>query len=116
MLKNVKNHYVGSIAIPKKKYDLIIIDGLWRNACLQVVADYLNQGGLIILDNSDRWYQGVNVLRGKKFIQIDFSGFSPINPYTTTTSLFLSAPSILADIHYQPSPIGGLGERVTDED
>ncbi len=45
-------------------------------------------GALVILDNAD-WYKNTaKLLRDIGFIEVDFHGFSHINGYTFTTSLF----------------------------
>jgi hypothetical protein len=70
-------------------YDIIIIDGKQRVRCCSEAIAKLDRGGLLILDNSD-WYPRLcESLRKKNFVQIDFHGHGPINPYTWTTSLFM---------------------------
>jgi hypothetical protein len=68
---------------------VIVVDGDWRGACAERALAALAPGGLIVLDNAD-WYPGTcAMLRATNLIQVDFSGFGPVNPYTWTTSLFL---------------------------
>ena len=70
-------------------YDIIIIDGKQRVKCCSEALAKLGRGGLLILDNSD-WYPRLcESLRKSNFVQIDFHGHGPINPYTWTTSLFM---------------------------
>jgi len=38
----------------KGKYDLILVDGEWRNECLDLAKDMLNPGGVILLHDSAR--------------------------------------------------------------
>ncbi len=116
MLQPDKELYVSNIRQQGRKFDVIVIDGQWRNACANVVADYLMDYGMIIFDNSDRHYQGCDILRQKGFFQIDFSGFSPINGYTSTTSLFIRASTQL-QLKFTPSmPIGGLAQLASKDD
>lgn len=71
------------------KFDVIVIDGIERFACAQEAVKNLKQDGFIILDNSD-WHEKTSeFLRAHDLIEIDMSGFGPINNYTWTTSLFL---------------------------
>lgn len=42
--------------LPERDYDLIIVDGLWRDACAEYATHHLAPGGMIYLDNSDREY------------------------------------------------------------
>lgn len=47
--------YVGTIeAYPEYAFDLIVIDGRARVACASIAARYLQPGGIIIFDNSNR--------------------------------------------------------------
>lgn len=72
-----------------EKFDVIIIDGKNRFECALESIKKLNEDGFIILDNSD-WYQKTSkLLRDNDLIEIDFSGFGPINEYTWTTSFYL---------------------------
>lgn len=35
-------------------FDVIIVDGRWRNQCLEIAQDYLKEGGCVILHDCDR--------------------------------------------------------------
>lgn len=70
-------------------YDIIIVDGKQRVRCCSAAIAKLDKGGLLILDNSD-WYPRLcESLRNHNFVQIDFHGHGPINPYTWSTSIFM---------------------------
>ena len=91
-------------------YDLIIIDGIQRLACARNAVSHLNSGGMIVLDNSD-WYEAacLELSENSNLIQINFSGFGPINNYCWSTSVFLhrdfAMPSKESSV---PRPTGGL--------
>lgn len=97
--------YCEQIKKEQEKFDLIIIDGVERAKCAQSISSNLNHesGFMIILDNSD-WYP--NTARYIKdtfdLIQIDFHGFTPINAYTSTTSIFLSRNASFKSVNQQP--------------
>ena len=65
--------------------------------CEQAIAK-LKDGAILILDNSD-WYPKLcQSLRDSGFVQIDFHGHGPINPYTWSTSFFVMGMDVcLAD-------------------
>lgn len=42
-------------AYPKGHFDLIAVDGMARSLCLWYAAALVKDGGIIVLDNSDRW-------------------------------------------------------------
>ena len=73
------------------KFDVVVIDGIYRHDCANAIAQILNQDGIVILDNSDWHPDTAKLLRDNyDFLQVDFHGFGPINDYTWTTSIFLS--------------------------
>jgi len=91
-LRKNKDEYGKSINSFKTKFDIIIIDGVFRQDCSMQVKKNLNlESGIVILDNSDWYAETAKFLRDSlNMIQIDFHGFGPINSYTWTTSLFLT--------------------------
>ncbi|MDO9582623.1 MAG: hypothetical protein Q7J24_05875 [Desulfomicrobium sp.] len=108
ILRTDKSAYAQAVNEPGGMFDIIIIDGVWRNECAAEAMSKIKPGGLIILDNSD-WYTDVSdFLRTKGYFQVDFNGFGPINPYCWTTSIFLPWASPLMTKMRQPQPIGGI--------
>lgn len=91
-LKKDKDEYAKSINEFKTRFDIIIIDGVFRHDCAIEVEKNLNkESGIVILDNSDWHAETSKFLRDSmNMIQVDFHGFGPINNYTWTTSLFLT--------------------------
>lgn len=97
------------------QFDLIVIDGVWRNDCAREALTHCGKDTLIILDNSD-WYTDVaTFLRQNGYFQIDWNGFGPINQYTWTTSLFLPLASPCSNRIGMPTPIGGIQVRRDEE-
>jgi len=83
--------YAGQIA-NFQKFDIIVIDGPGssRPICAQIATQYLAPGGMVILDNSDLWQKSASILRADTdFIQVDFTGFTPLSGHASTTSIFL---------------------------
>lgn len=115
-LETSMERYVSSITREGTMFDLIVIDGQWRNACLRISPEFLVNTGMIIVDNSDRHYEGCVELRKQGFFQIDFSGFIPIKDYTSTTSIFIKCPVEMQNRYFPPDPIGGLRERAFMDD
>lgn len=111
---NNKQEYVNSAYDVYPEYDIIIIDGEYRNECARAALSHLSHGGFIILDNSD-WFEKTSSLLRQNLIEIDFSGFSAINDYTLTTSFYLSR-----DINFIPKgdrqPIHGVGSAKLNEE
>lgn len=92
-------------------FDIIVIDSLRRYDCAKSAVSYLKKGGIIILDNSDWFPNTCQLLRQyPQFIQVDFHGFGPINPYSWTTSFFIDREAILKPLndlqpHYSKAAI-----------
>lgn len=91
-----EENYINSI-LDFEDFDVIVVDGdPDRYKCTENALKKLKDGGIIIIDNSDRAadyeiYSGATkLLRENDFIQADMSGFGPINNYTWTTSFFFS--------------------------
>jgi len=82
--------YSRAIIDEGERWDVIVIDGEERETCSAVAVEYLAEGGVLILDNSDWYSLACSKLRDAGLLQVDFHGFSPINGYPGTTSIFLS--------------------------
>ena len=70
--------YDAAIFEDNEKYDVIVIDGKRRKECAAAAVKALNDGGMIILDDSDRintseeYVQAVKILREADLLQVDF--------------------------------------------
>ncbi|MDX2255901.1 MAG: hypothetical protein NW214_10320 [Pseudanabaenaceae cyanobacterium bins.39] len=103
--------YINHILTYEQNFDVIIIDGNFsRYKCAQSAIKKLQTGGLIILDNADWWVKTAAFLRSCNLIEVDMTGFSPINGYTLTTSFFLHREfNLKPKSRHQPEHgIGGL--------
>jgi len=106
-----KNDYLSSITKLDKKFDIIVIDANYRLECCSYVKLFLEDDGLVILDNSERDQDCAKYLRDNlDLIEIDFFGIGPINNYAWTTSIFFSRKVVLKTVSdTQPTiPLGGL--------
>lgn len=104
--------YVRSIETSGSFYDIIVIDGdvlEQRLACAQIARKRLLSGGMIVLDNADWLERTTEYLRSTGLIQVDFSGFGPLNHYAWTTAIFFSRDADFKPLsHRQPQhPVGG---------
>ena len=76
--------------VGEPQFDIIIVDGSHRYQCAENSRPLLNPSGFMILDNSDWREETSRFLRDSDLIEVDMSGFGPINPYTWTTSFYFS--------------------------
>ncbi|OUV40627.1 MAG: hypothetical protein CBC71_07030 [Rhodobacteraceae bacterium TMED111] len=83
-----KDDYVNSIK--DHKYDVVIIDGLYRNECAFKCVYNLKEAGVIIFDDTDRsdYNPAYDYLRKNGFSRIDFTGLSPCSLNENSTSIF----------------------------
>ncbi|MHC4106363.1 MAG: SAM-dependent methyltransferase, partial [Planctomycetota bacterium] len=64
-----EDSYVKQIEQLDSRFDIVVIDGKFRKSCAEQAIDYLNDGGIIILDNSDWYPETADFLRSKCFFQ-----------------------------------------------
>lgn len=78
--------YVESIQSNYRLYDIIVIDGRCRNACLKAAIEKLNPQGIIIFDNSNR--QRYQASLNQDNIQVKrFKGRVPGSPFASETAI-----------------------------
>lgn len=90
-------------AAPRGPFNVVVIDGRHRAACVERAAEVVADEGLVILDNSDRYPELCGQLREGR-CQVDFVGFGPINDYPWITSLFLPGSSPAPSREGRPFP------------
>jgi hypothetical protein len=90
------------------EFDVVVIDGRFRHACVAVAIAVVAPGGVVVLDNADWYPDACAALRRNGWFQIDFSGLGPINAYCTRTSVFVRADVRLTRREPAPRPIGAL--------
>ena len=92
-LKSIRN----TLSVQPGKFDVIIIDGLWREALVEISVEYLNKGGAILCDNTNNNGYGMHLKFPSGFSRIDFYGFVPAVVSRSCTSLFFSNECFLLD-------------------
>jgi hypothetical protein len=76
--------------IEELRFDVIIVDGLFRNECITASLKYLSEVGIIILDDSERtdYAEGISFLIKNGFRQLNFSGIAPGIFFRKCTTIF----------------------------
>lgn len=85
-------HYVKTIAQTGQTYDLIIIDGRARAACLHVAQSCLAKDGMIVFDNTKRQRYDA-AIRKSGLAATHLSGMTPSLPYPDKTTLLRHRPT-----------------------
>jgi hypothetical protein len=97
-----------------ERFDVIVIDGAARQRtrlrCAGAALSRLKAGGVIILDNADWLPESSRLLRDAGLLEVDMTGFAPINGYVSTTSFFFDrAFGVRPKADRHPAP--GVGAR-----
>jgi len=82
--------YTTACLLPGVRYDLVVVDGVWRNECLPSALQCLSEHGVLVLDNAERaeYAAGRKMLLERGFRELSFVGMGPINHYEWVTSIF----------------------------
>jgi hypothetical protein len=81
--------YLQEICTHDHLFDVIVIDGICRERCVENSVAKLSETGMIILDNANWYPNTAKALRDLGLIEVDMSGMGPIAWGTWTTSFFL---------------------------
>jgi hypothetical protein len=97
LVELINEEYVNSISHFNKKFDIILIDGFLRNECIFHSIKYLNEKGVIILDDSQllQYKESVDFLLNNGFKVLNFWGMTPITTFKKCTSIFYKLNNIL---------------------
>jgi hypothetical protein len=74
------------------RYDIILVDAApdFRSRCVEPALQRLSARGMIILDDAPFYPHAAEALRTAGLIEVDVTGFTPLEANLQTTSLFLS--------------------------
>lgn len=103
-----KGNYIKVINILDCTFDVIIIVVSHRFECAVEALSRLSNDGFNILDNSDWRERTSELLRKADLIEVDMSGFGPINNYSWATSFYFRRNVHLVPT-YNRQPIYGVG-------
>jgi len=98
-LRSTREEYIEAIAsCSMAPFDVVVIDGEFRNECARLVSPYIHEDGIIVFDNSDRrmFREGVEYLSNNGWKRIDFFGLAPSYLYKSCTSIFYRNEAWLA--------------------
>ncbi|MFD2112988.1 hypothetical protein [Thiorhodococcus fuscus] len=84
-----EGRYVHAIEAVGGDFDIIVIDGSYRDSCFEKAKDFVKADGLIIFDNSDRGEHNDLFVRAKAsgWNRLDFWGLTPSYHYKNCTSV-----------------------------
>lgn len=76
---------------PDEYFDIVLVDGRSRPACIKHAAPKLRKGGLMVLDNADRSYYfgpAVEEILAVYSLALSTKGASPYHPLFTQTNIW----------------------------
>jgi hypothetical protein len=96
VLKETKHAYIEEIK-NHRQFDIVLVDGKWRNESLKYATTSLTDGGVLILDDAQRseYAPMKEKLESDGFSSITFSGMKPINRYEYETTIFYREDNVL---------------------
>ncbi|MBV6440287.1 MAG: hypothetical protein DYG98_10760 [Haliscomenobacteraceae bacterium CHB4] len=74
-----------------QKFDVVIIDGLWRFELIEVAKKHLSNDGAIICDNAEGYGFFEGFRNDTDFSKVDFYGFAPGVSLQSCTSIYFKA-------------------------
>jgi len=78
------------------KFDIVVIDGLWREQLVPIARAHLKEGGAVICDNASG-YNMKEAFLGSGFSHVDFYGPAPGVILPSVTSIFFTPGCFLFD-------------------
>ena len=109
-----RDSYVAALHESGASFDVIVVDGVWRERCVEEAIAQAKPHTVIILDNSDWYHEAGARLRAAGFLEISFSGFGPCNNYAWATSFFFGTLRTQPFVAFPPIPVGGIEAVRTD--
>jgi len=101
---DIHSSYSSAILASEPPFDIIVIDGMERNACAMLAPEALAPEGIIIFDNSHRtkYREGMESLAKAGFWRIDFAGcvtdLSVTSIFTRSVERWLDAAALPRDV------------------
>lgn len=98
VLHNIRDEdpYVNSIrAHPPESFDLVLIDGLYRRACVYAAVPYVKPGGLLVVDNTDFHWTREDPIQGvpDNWQRTVYAGYAPMLGHGSETTVWVRPPA-----------------------
>lgn len=89
--------FIDSITTFSTLYDLIVIDGIEREKCVENSLNNLKSDGVIIFDNTHRtiYNDALEIIRSKGFKELRLTAVTPMTIKEETTSIFYRNKNVL---------------------
>lgn len=91
--------YVAEVDALEGVFDVVVVDGRAREACLARAVDRLAPGGVLVVDNveRERYQRAIDAVCAEHDVMVTWTrGRTPTLPYPTSTALLEAAPAVTA--------------------
>jgi hypothetical protein len=86
--------FTGKIGQMEGQFDVIVVDGSYRKACVTAALAYLRPGGLLVVDNTDwHWANGIATLIPARWQRSTYPGWAPFIGHRSETTIW-KAPKV----------------------
>jgi len=93
--KQDRDRYAQSIElgvrkVPQNSFDVVVVDGNWRTACVEQALSVVGDDGVVVLDDSSRssYQDAKDRLKNEGYDQLTFRGMKPLERDNSSTSIF----------------------------
>jgi hypothetical protein len=90
ILAEDEDEYIGVLLNRPESFDIIIVDGGYRDRCIRESINKLTMNGILIIDNSD-WLalaSSLEFLLNTGFRKLEFYSLGPVNGHPWGSSIF----------------------------
>lgn len=79
------------------RFDVVIVDGMHRNECLNAAADLVSPRGVVVLDDAQRaeYWPAVDALRANGFRVLPLHGPQPVSKHAGCTAILYRTDNVL---------------------
>ncbi|TDB61372.1 class I SAM-dependent methyltransferase [Arundinibacter roseus] len=97
LIRPLDQTYEQAVATAGQTYQVVVVDGRRRVACVLSAADHLAEDGVLILDNSERdiYTEARQFMQQRGFRSLDFYGMTPIISDESCTTVFYKTGNCL---------------------
>lgn len=96
LLEEEEAKYISAVS-DAGPFDIVVIDGMWRESCAPHALAALTNQGVLIWDNSDRAEldRARHLFQKASFRELRFTGFAPTSPEVASTSVLYRSSNCL---------------------
>ena len=89
--------YIETIFRPERAFDVVIVDGVYRNECVKTAVGHLSAAGVLILDDTERSEYDISDQHMKRlgFKSLAISGLKPCSFRRSQSTIYYRSKNVL---------------------